>query len=147
MNIKHKFNRKEDDYKMTPNRREYQRNFMRQYRKKIKDGFIPTPTYLKTKTKNPHYHAEYYRMIKNDVISHYSNNKNECNCCGEKIREFLSLDHIKGGGIEHRKKIKVNVYWWLKKNNYPEGFQILCHNCNQAKGYYGECPHIKMLTK
>jgi hypothetical protein len=26
-------------------------------------------------------------------------------------------------------------------NEFPDGFQVLCHNCNLAKGYYGECPH------
>ena len=28
-----------------------------------------------------------------------------------------------------------------RKNNYPEGFQVLCSNCNFAKGKYGSCPH------
>ncbi len=33
------------------------------------------------------------------------------------------------------------LYSWLKKQGYPPGFQVLCHNCNLAKGYYGACPH------
>jgi len=24
---------------------------------------------------------------------------------------------------------------------YPTGFRVLCHNCNQAIGLYGYCPH------
>ena len=32
---------------------------------------------------------------------------------------------------------------WIIENNFPKGFQILCHNCNVAKGLYGECPHEK----
>ena len=35
------------------------------------------------------------------------------------------------------------LHKWIKDNNFPDGFQILCHNCNQAKGYYGICPHEK----
>ena len=23
---------------------------------------------------------------------------------------------------------------WIIKNNFPKGFQVLCHNCNYAKG-------------
>jgi len=29
---------------------------------------------------------------------------------------------------------------WLRKYNYPKGFQVLCHNCNMAKRF-GVCPH------
>ena len=74
------------------------------------------------------------------VLRNYSNNKLECNCCGEKIYEFLSLDHTDGGGNKHRKKIG-NVFRWIIKNNFPDGFQVLCYNCNLAKGFYGICPH------
>ena len=35
------------------------------------------------------------------------------------------------------------VVRWITKNNSPKGFQILCHNCNMAKGFYGKCPHQK----
>jgi hypothetical protein len=34
------------------------------------------------------------------------------------------------------------------QNNFPEGFQILCHNCNFAKGFprnNGKCPHENKL--
>ena len=33
------------------------------------------------------------------------------------------------------------IYDWLKKNNFPPGFQVLCGSCNFAKGKYGSCPH------
>ena len=52
------------------------------------------------------------------------------------------------GGRAHRREISGNdnpatgdMYQWLKANSYPDGFQILCFNCNCAKGAYGECPH------
>src|SRR3990167_2395221 len=65
----------------------------------------------------------------------------KCKCCNEKEIKFLSFDHIKGNGNKHRKIIGQKIVRWLKRNNYPKGFQILCHNCNLAKGFYGKCPH------
>lgn len=32
------------------------------------------------KAKDPYYQRNYARKIKEEVISHYSNDKNECNC-------------------------------------------------------------------
>src|SRR5688572_6031846 len=30
-----------------------------------------------------------------------------CKCCGETRTEFLSIDHVQGGGGKHRKEIKT----------------------------------------
>lgn len=82
-----------------------------------------------------------YRIRKRrEVIDAYGG---KCACCSESMFEFLSIDHVDGKGNEHRKSIGGNVYLipWLIKNNFPKGFQVLCHNCNQAKGAYGVCPH------
>lgn len=66
-----------------------------------------------------------------------------CRCCGEHRMEMLSIDHIHGGGCQHRKQKGVSaLYLWLRRNNYPSGFQVLCMNCNFAKGKFGECPHV-----
>jgi hypothetical protein len=80
---------------------------------------------------------------RSEVMAHYGN---RCACCGESTPEFLSIDHINGGGRKHRKEIgSGNMYRWIIDNGFPDSFQILCHNCNQAKGYYGECPHKKLI--
>jgi hypothetical protein len=34
-----------------------------------------------------------------------------------------------------------NISVWLVQHNFPTGFQILCMNCNFAKGKLGTCPH------
>ena len=74
-------------------------------------------------------------------LEHYGN---KCDCCGETKYEFLSIDHINGNGSKHRKSIgRASMYHWLIKNNFPSGFRLLCHNCNQAMGIYGYCPHQK----
>jgi len=78
--------------------------------------------------------------LKAEVIVEYGN---VCVCCGEGLIEFLSIDHINNDGAEHRKNLgRTNIYSWLKANGFPkEGFQVLCMNCNFAKGAYGKCPH------
>jgi len=79
------------------------------------------------------------RMFRLGVLQHYGG---KCACCGETVYEFLTFDHINNDGAEHRKIIgKTRIARWLKKNNYPDGFQVLCANCNHAKGHYGHCPH------
>ena len=73
-----------------------------------------------------------------------------CSCCGEYRYEFLSIDHIHGGGSKHKKLVGCGstFYRWLWKNKYPKNdFRLLCHNCNQAIGYYGLCPHEKERGK
>jgi hypothetical protein len=59
------------------------------------------------------------------------------------------IDHIYNNGSEHRKKINqtssMTTYRWLRNNNYPHRFQILCWNCNVTKQLYGSCPHVKLI--
>ena len=88
--------------------------------------------------------AKYTRKVKAVCFTHYGG---KCNCCGESCMEFLTIDHINGGGTKHRKSLGIPTgfpfYIWLIKNNFPEGFQVLCYNCHMAKTYYGYCPHAK----
>jgi len=76
---------------------------------------------------------KYRRDVRLEVIIHYSNGTMQCKYCGEKHIEFLEMDHINGGGRKHAKLTNNNLYVWLKKNNYPEGYQVLCSNCNWKK--------------
>lgn len=71
-----------------------------------------------------------------------------CACCGESEPTFLTLDHINGGGNAHRRAIMNGhtvggpaFYAKLKKLGWPAGLQVLCFNCNWAKGKFPECPH------
>lgn len=47
----------------------------------------------------------------------------------------LSLDHINGRGRQDRKAQKSGslFYYWLQKNGFPEGLQVLCMNCQYVK--------------
>jgi len=96
------------------------------------------------KYKDDDFSLPYPKRLRLRVLNHYSNGTLQCKCCGEKIYEFLCLDHIKGGGNKERKKTGYGpkLYLWLIKNDFPIGYQVLCHNCNLAKGFYGKCPHV-----
>jgi hypothetical protein len=66
-----------------------------------------------------------------------------CACCFEWRAEFLAIDHANGGGAKHIRSFKsgpTGYYSWLLKEK-REGFRVLCHNCNFARGRYGYCPH------
>ena len=78
-----------------------------------------------------------------ESLAHYSNGTPVCVCCGEGRVEFLCFDHIQGGGAQHRKSGGgvINIATWLKNQGFPDGFQVLCHNCNMSLGFYGYCPH------
>jgi len=85
------------------------------------------------------------RMVRSEVLEAYGN---ACQCCGETQPEFLSIDHINNDGAQHRKTIKgPNIYDWLRNQGFPkDNFQILCMNCNFAKGHSADnqCPHVKV---
>lgn len=82
------------------------------------------------------------RRIRIAALRHYGGPNPTCACCGEPRLEFLAIDHVNGGGNQHRKREGIkNLSRWLRKNKYPEGFRVLCNNCNFSLGLYGYCPH------
>ncbi len=116
------------------------------------------------KERNKEYYAEYHKRYKRDYYGDnrdrileqkralYKKHRQEvfvayggakCSCCGETEFHFLCIDHVNGGGNKHRKEVPggVGMISWLRKNNYPKGFRVLCHNCNQAIAVLGRCPH------
>jgi hypothetical protein len=77
-----------------------------------------------------------YRIeLKEEVFRHYGCGELKCARCGFEDVRALSMDHIDGSGSEHRKQLKSpnKFYPWLKKNGYPDGFQVLCMNCQFIK--------------
>lgn len=97
------------------------------------------------------YMKTYRRRIKQRVLDIYGNS---CACCGETRFEFLTLDHINGGGREHRDRYTTDTpgrsrgrggwvfYLYLLKEPMKDlNIQVLCGNCNMAKGQKSVCPH------
>ena len=77
-----------------------------------------------------------WRKVKEEVLTHYGNGKCACVKCDFADIRALSIDHINGGGVSHRRNIKCggsSLYIWLRKNKYPEGYQTLCMNCQFIK--------------
>lgn len=98
----------------------------------------------KSSAKSKRYRCELIQ----EVLTYYGG---ECACCGEKEFAFLEVDHTNNDGAEHRRSLKqsdrAHFYRWLKRNNFPKGFQILCANCNRAKWRCGTCPHQRKIQE
>ena len=80
-----------------------------------------------------------YRKIRLEVIALYGG---KCVCCGETEPDFLTLDHINNDGFLQRKRYPSgSASYKIVMKERPTDIQILCYNCNCAKGHYGICPH------
>ncbi|MDV3277788.1 MAG: hypothetical protein LYZ69_04890 [Nitrososphaerales archaeon] len=94
--------------------------------------------YLKNKERfrerNKTSHAEFYAQLRSEVLSHYSHGM-RCQRCGFGDERALSIDHIKGDA-KHRQNPKNSgyaLYQMLRKKGFPDGFQVLCANCQAIK--------------
>jgi hypothetical protein len=96
----------------------------------------------RNKDKNKSTVKNYRNKIKDIVFTHYGY---FCQCCGEPRKEFLTIDHINGGGKKHCREIggAYALYLWIRKNGFPTYLRTLCINCNFSRGMYGYCPHEK----
>lgn len=74
-----------------------------------------------------------YREYKILALQHYSDGTMKCLMCGIDDIRVLDLDHINDDGAKHREEINYNLIFWIKKNNFPPMFQVLCRNCNWIK--------------
>ena len=96
----------------------------------------------KHRDKNPQAARDKLRAWQNKVrvemIQAYGG---RCACCGVSEAPFLAIDHIDGVRPEGAPKGGHQLYAWLRRNEWPEGFQILCHNCNMAVRFDRTCPH------
>ena len=110
----------------------WKEKFAASRRKKIHEWQKGNPSKMRE------YRAADRRKLKDRVFDYYGRS---CVCCGEVRQEFLTIDHVDGGGREHRRKINNDLYRWLVKKTFPKGFQVLCMNCNFAKRESKECPH------
>jgi hypothetical protein len=87
-----------------------------------------------------------WRKLRIEIFDYYGW---MCKCCGEKIKEFLSLDHINDDGYLDKnpngnKKSGKELYLLVKKQGFPNKYQTLCMNCNWGKKLgHGICPHKK----
>lgn len=89
----------------------------------------------------PAYFRERHQLLKRAMVMAYGG---ECECCGETEIEFLTLDHINGGGHQHRKAVGGGSKVWrmLRDAGWPkEGYRLLCMNCQLGFAHGRTCPH------
>ena len=84
----------------------------------------------------------YRRRLKAQVMDAYGA---VCACCGEDRMLLLTIDHVAGNGAAHRRSLDGRakgsaLYRKLRQDGYPVGYQVLCFNCNFAKGTREQCP-------
>jgi len=78
----------------------------------------------------------WHRQLKQAVLDAYGGA--QCVGCGEDEFWVLQIDHTNGGGHKHALEIgngdatrgRSKMYRWLRDNEYPEGYRVLCANCN-----------------
>ena len=92
---------------------------------------------------------DWAHQLKEETMQAYGG-RCQCSCgCTESKLEFLTLDHERGGGRQHRESLGTEgsgaaFYSYLKKNRFPQdGLRAMCWNCNCARGMYGYCPNEK----
>lgn len=139
-----------------PTKRKEISDKMKQYRKDNPEYFMRKRKewYHKNQEFKKQYSRNRLKNIMFEVLTYYSKGNIECICCGENIIGFLTIDHINGGGNKHRRDLGmknvagVNFYSWLKRNDFPTGYQVMCFNCNCGRSRVrGECPHKTVLKE
>lgn len=92
-----------------------------------------------------------FEALRSEMLAAYGG---KCACCGETTPEFLTLDHVRNDGKQHRRvtglgeNTAYSVYRWLKEAGWPtDGYQLLCMNCNWGRAQHPTrvCPHERQL--
>jgi len=109
-----------------------QKNYLKTRKKDLERNKI---WYKNNKEEKMIKNRDRYWVIKQQVISFYSNNYMKCSLCDIDDMDILSIDHIDGDG--HSERIKLfgrrcggDMYKHLIDNNFPDGYRVLCRNCN-----------------
>lgn len=96
--------------------------------------------------------------LKEQVFEAYGGMRCACKGCPENKNphiEFLTINHMQGGGTKHRARLGGKriagggvthgghlTYAWLRRNNFPPGYNVLCWNCQWGVHINkGNCPH------
>lgn len=90
-------------------------------------------------------HKRHRAKLRHTVLEHYSNATFACECCHEREYQFLAIDHVYPVGRKPKNgapRSGPTLYRWLINNGFPDGYRVLCHNCNLGRSINGGvCPH------
>lgn len=129
-----------------PEFRERHKKYIDYWEDRIVNNLKETPfesyrrTYLANREKRLEVMHQRNKNRRLEIIYWYSNGAMCCSECGEITIQFLSIDHINNDGGKEKKIYKGNIINHIIRNNFPDKYQILCHNCNTIK-------HMKTLTR
>ena len=73
----------------------------------------------------------------------------KCACCNITEPEFLTVDHVNGGGRQERARTNRARSSWrsAKLEGFPSHYRLLCFSCNQSAAYHkGVCCHQVVQT-
>jgi len=79
-------------------------------------------------------------FVKAFVFAWYSLGEFRCACCGEDDYRALTLDHVVPLR-NHRRRGRGVTWKQVYRDGFPDGFQVLCANCNLMKHDNDHCPH------
>jgi 5-methylcytosine-specific restriction endonuclease McrA len=75
--------------------------------------------------------GEKRRKREREIIIEYYGKR--CRYCGS--TNNLHIDHVNGDGKAERLKLKKNKWYrHIIESGFPDWYQVLCKDCNQAKG-------------
>ena len=113
----------------------WRRNYYLKNKDKIQESNLKwrIKNYDHWKKKNWEYRQKTIKKLREAIFKRY---EAHCNNCNFSDWRALQIDHINGGGNEHRRQSKDAIPY-LKSilNDKKELFQILCANCNRIKEY------------
>lgn len=78
--------------------------------------------------------------LKFSVLVAYGGGIHKCEVCGESRLNRLTIDMIDGLGYCNQEQEEA-LYSLLDENVYPDGFQVLCRNCQYAKRHTNSKRH------
>lgn len=101
---------------------------------RICDNARSARTRTKNRLKLARRQRERRQTLKAEVLAHYGK-RGKLQCSWRRCRivdiDMLSLDHVNDNGAEHRRTMRGwgrDLYAFVKRENYPPGFQTLCMN-------------------
>ncbi len=94
---------------------------------------------MKNKKKRIDQQRKNDKILFSEILDHYGH---KC-ICGS--IEHLVVDHIGGKNKIPCKRQTGDTLWrYLKKNNFPPGFRILCHSCNIIDGFLRKNKNLRI---
>ena len=118
------------------------KEYMRGYRKKNADRIRRLNREWKARNRDRirELNVNERNRLRDVVLNHYSGGDMCCRMCGFDDVRALTIDHIDNNGADERRRLfgdrlsaGTTFYRWLRKNNFPTGYQVLCMNCNWIK--------------